>query len=54
MLTIDGQQACGIESGETITVRKSPRGTKLITCSDYDFYDLVSKKLRWGGVLRRH
>ncbi|MCI0480031.1 MAG: NAD(+)/NADH kinase [Candidatus Dadabacteria bacterium] len=54
MLTIDGQQACGIEAGETITVRKSARGTKLITCSDYDFYDLVSKKLRWGGVLRRH
>lgn len=54
MLTIDGQQACDIVAGETITVRKSARGTKLITCSDYDFYDLVSKKLRWGGVLRRH
>jgi len=54
MLTIDGQQACRIKAGETITVRKSRRVTKLITCSDYDFYDLVRRKLRWGGVLRKH
>lgn len=54
MLTIDGQEACRVSTGERITVRKSGKVTRLVTNSDYNFYDLVRKKLKWGGVLRRH
>lgn len=54
MLTIDGQEACSVKAGEVITIKKSERVTKLVTGQDYNFYDLVRKKLKWGGVLRRH
>jgi NAD+ kinase len=54
LLTIDGQQACEIEKGERIVFRKSPLVTNLIVTEGYNFYDLVRRKLRWGGVLRKH
>lgn len=54
LLTIDGQQVCKIQKGDTILFRRSPRVTKLILNEDYNFYDLVRRKLRWGGVLRKH
>ncbi len=54
LLTIDGQQACEVEKGEKIIFRKSPLVTKLIVTEGYNFYDLVRRKLRWGGVLRKH
>jgi len=54
LLTIDGQQVCKVHKGDTILFRRSPRVTKLIVNEDYNFYDLVRRKLRWGGVLRKH
>jgi NAD+ kinase len=54
LLTIDGQQVCRVQKGDTIIFRKSPHVTKLIVNEDYNFYDLVRRKLRWGGVLRKH
>ena len=53
MITIDGQEACGISEGDRIRIGRSNRVTKLIVTEDYDFYDLLRKKLRWGGVLRK-
>jgi NAD+ kinase len=53
MLTVDGQQSRGIEEGERLVFRKSPTVTKLIVTERYNFYDLVRRKLKWGGVLRR-
>lgn len=54
LLTIDGQQVCEVRKGDTIIFRRSPRVTKLIVNENYNFYDLVRRKLRWGGVLRKH
>ncbi len=54
MMTVDGQQAARIKVGEKMVIRKSKKVTRLVTCKDYDFYDLVRRKLRWGGVLRKH
>ena len=54
LLTIDGQQVCEIEKGEKIIFKKSPLATNLIVTEGYNFYDLVRRKLRWGGVLRKH
>ncbi|MBU8922709.1 MAG: NAD(+)/NADH kinase [Bacteroidales bacterium] len=54
MVTVDGQQASRIQVGEKVVIRKSDKVTRLVTCKDYDFYDLVRRKLRWGGVLRKH
>ncbi len=53
MITIDGQEACGISEGDRIRIGRSNRVTKLIVTEDYDFFDLLRKKLRWGGVLRK-
>ena len=53
MITIDGQEACGISEGDRIRIGRSDRVTKLIVTEDYDFYDLLRKKLKWGGVLRK-
>ena len=54
LLTIDGQQVCRVEKGDTILFRRSPHVTRLIVNEQYNFYDLVRRKLRWGGVLRKH
>lgn len=54
LLTIDGQRACGIHKGERIVFRRCLKVTKLIVTEGYNFYDLVRRKLQWGGVLREH
>jgi NAD+ kinase len=53
MLTIDGQQSSSIKDGERIVFRKSPTVTRLMVTEGYNFYDLVRRKLKWGGVQRR-
>ncbi len=54
MLTIDGQKVSILDTGERISVRISDKVTRLVTRNNYNFYELVRKKLRWGGVLRKH
>lgn len=54
LLTIDGQQTCDIKGGERIVFGRSPKVTRLIVTEGYNFYDLVRRKLKWGGVLRQH
>ncbi len=53
MLTVDGQKTRPLEKGEKITIKKSERATRLIVSEEYNFYDLVRRKLKWGGVLRK-
>jgi len=53
LLTIDGQQSCSIATGERLVFRRSPKTTKLIVTEGYSFYDLVRRKLKWGGMLRQ-
>jgi NAD+ kinase len=53
LLTIDGQQSCSVRAGERLVFQRSPKATKLIVTEGYSFYDLVRRKLRWGGMLRQ-
>ncbi len=53
MITIDGQEDCVIGEGDRIRVRRSGKVTKIIVTDEYDFYDLLRRKLKWGGVLRK-
>ena len=53
MITIDGQEVCGISEGDRIRVGRSDKVTKMIVTDEYDFYDLLRRKLKWGGVLRK-
>ncbi|RKZ09051.1 NAD(+) kinase [bacterium] len=52
LVTIDGQKDYPIKEKDNIEFKKSKIYTNLIVTKGYDFYDLVRKKLRWGGVLR--
>jgi NAD+ kinase len=47
-LTLDGQEGFRIEPKEEITVKKSDKKTLLIVPKDYDFFDVLRKKLSWG------
>lgn len=53
LITIDGQQVCSLEPGGRVRVRRSRLVTRLLAAGGYDFYDLVRRKLQWGGVLRK-
>jgi len=52
LLTIDGQQSCRV-AGERLVFRKHAKVTRLIVTEGYRFYDLVRRKLKWGGMLRQ-
>jgi NAD+ kinase len=53
LITIDGQETRDIKIGEKLSFRRSNKVTKLIVTENYNFYSLVRKKLKWGGVLRK-
>jgi NAD+ kinase len=53
LLTIDGQQSCAIRGGDRIVFKRYPAATKLIVTEGYSFYDIVRRKLKWGGMLRQ-
>ncbi|MFA4946961.1 MAG: NAD(+)/NADH kinase [Candidatus Krumholzibacteriia bacterium] len=53
LLTIDGQQSCVVGKGDKLVFRRSSTATKLIVTDGYSFYDIVRRKLKWGGMLRQ-
>ena len=53
LLTIDGQQSCVVGKGDKLVFRRNSVATKLIVTDGYSFYDIVRRKLKWGGVLRQ-
>ncbi|MCX5752676.1 MAG: NAD(+)/NADH kinase, partial [Candidatus Krumholzibacteria bacterium] len=53
LLTIDGQQSCMVGRGDKLVFRRSSAATKLIVTEGYSFYDIVRRKLKWGGMLRQ-
>ncbi len=53
LLTIDGQQSCVVGKGDTMVFSRYSVATKLIVTDGYSFYDIVRRKLKWGGVLRQ-
>jgi NAD+ kinase len=53
LLTVDGQQSCVVGMGDTLVFKRDAVATKLIVTDGYSFYDIVRRKLKWGGVLRQ-
>lgn len=47
--SVDGQDDCPLEAGESVEVRRSPRDVPVIHLPDYDSYAVLSRKLGWGG-----
>jgi len=46
--TFDGQVGVALQPGDTIEVRASENKTRLIRFPDRSYYDMLSKKLKWG------
>lgn len=46
--TFDGQVGIALQSGDTVEIRASENKTRLIRFPDRSYYDMLSKKLKWG------
>ncbi len=51
-LTLDGQEGIRLQTGDRITIRRSPHHVRLIHDPAYDYYAVLRAKLGWGGDLR--
>lgn len=49
MATFDGQVGVALAHGDTVTVRASEHRAKLIRFPDKTYYEVLRKKLKWGG-----
>jgi NAD+ kinase len=49
-LTIDGQEGFPLEPGDRIRVVRSPNRARLVQCASADFFDILRRKMRWGGA----
>lgn len=52
-LTIDGQPGCLLSVGDRVEVSRSKHAVGLVRLSDYSFFTVLRRKLRWGDV-REH
>jgi NAD+ kinase len=50
MLTLDGQEAYRIKSGELVTVRKSKHSTMLVLSPYRSYGEILRSKLGWGDL----
>lgn len=48
VLTVDGQVAVNLKSGDTVTIREARHTIKLITFPERSFYEILRTKLHWG------
>jgi NAD+ kinase len=50
MATFDGQVGVAMTEGDTVTITPSKHKTKLIRLPERTYYDVLRRKLKWGGV----
>jgi len=53
LLSIDGQETIRIASGATIVIEKGDYHIHLVSLKEHTFFDLLRKKLQWGGLPRK-
>jgi NAD+ kinase len=53
MLSIDGQIHMDIRNDASVVIRRAPEPVHWLTFEDHDFFDLLRKKLHWGGPPRK-
>jgi len=49
MVTCDGQVGVAMTEGDTVTITPSRHKTKLIRLPERTYYDVLRRKLKWGG-----
>ena len=48
-LTLDGQVSFTVKSGDTVTIRKSPHATMLVSSPHRNYMEILRTKLGWSG-----
>lgn len=49
-ITLDGQQGCDMRSGDILEAKKAEISVKLVQAPGKNYYQLLRKKLQWGGT----
>lgn len=49
LITVDGQAVFPLKKGEYVNVKHSPHGIKLVTFHTHSNFEIMRKKLSWGG-----
>ena len=49
-LTVDGQRGCLLQVGDRVDIACAKHPVKLVRLSDYSFFTVLRRKLRWGDV----
>tara|TARA_B100001113_G_C20606793_1_gene404291 strand:- start:135 stop:539 length:405 start_codon:yes stop_codon:yes gene_type:complete len=49
MATIDGANNINVENPKIITIKKSKKLLKIIHPKQYNYFEILNKKLKWGG-----
>lgn len=52
-VTFDGQANQSLKPGDRIHIQRKPKGVTLLHPRDYNFYNVLRAKLRWGDNLTR-
>ena len=53
LLSMDGQENVRISSKSLVEIRKADFNIHLVTFKDFNFFDLLRKKLQWGNLPRK-
>ena len=49
MATIDGANNINVENPKIVTIKKSKKLLKIIHPKQYNYFEILNKKLKWGG-----
>ena len=49
ILTLDGQAGYKLQTGETVTIRRSPYAVRLLQPVPRSYFDILRTKLQWGS-----
>jgi NAD+ kinase len=50
LLTVDGQVHLGLQVGDEVEVKRSPRTVHLVTPKGHEYFKVVREKLKWSGA----
>jgi NAD+ kinase len=49
MLTSDGQTGLPLMSGDSVSIKKSPKTFNIVVAKDRDYFKILRNKLKWSG-----
>lgn len=53
MITVDGQEGTNVTAGETLSVSRAEKATRIVRFPGSSFFTTLRQKLGWGGIPER-